>query len=103
MERNEMNKRRSGDQSAVIAGLKSENPIHRFQAICGAVNHDVRNKDVIHLIENLTNDSEIVLGYKVGILAVAAIDRLSVSKYQGDDPRIKALIDAPVWFDEVCL
>lgn len=90
--------RRSGDYNAIISGLESRNPIFRFQAICGIVNHQVFDRSIRdHLIE-LQNDNTRIIGYKISQLATAALKKFGVP-YSGDDITILKLIEAPKWFD----
>lgn len=90
--------RRSGDYKAIIAGLESRNPLFRFQAICGIVNHQVFDRSIRdHLIE-LQSDNSRIVGYKISHLATAALKKFGVP-YSGDDMTILKLIEAPEWFD----
>ena len=91
--------RRSGDLQAILAGLESDNPLSKLQAICGAINHQVFNQRIKDGLLRLQNDYTMIIGYKISQFAVAALDRFDVSKYGGDDRTIKDLIDAPKWFD----
>ena len=92
-------KRRNGNPDAILAGLASKSPIYRFQAICGAVNHNVRSEKIIDRISTLTDDKEIVMGYSIAMLAKSALAKFGISKYKGDDERIKTLIHTDIWFD----
>ena len=91
--------RRSGDLKAIIAGLESKNPLTRFQAICGAVNHQMCNRAIKEGLLALQNDHSRILGYKILELATAALDKFGAIEYHGNDAIINKLIEAPAWFD----
>ncbi len=93
-------KRRKGDRAAILDGLVSKSPVFRFQAICGAVNHNLHEQEVVARIEALVDDNAEIMGYPISALAVAALAKLGKAVYQGKDRTIKQLIDAPLWFDD---
>lgn len=92
-------KRRNGDVGAILDGLVSKSPLYRLQAICGAVNHSIRNERVLDGIKALVNDDEIIVGYKISALAIAALVKFGKAEYQGKDSDILAFIDAQTWFE----
>ena len=91
--------RRNGDPNAIMSGFISKNPLFRFQAICGAINHRVFNDAVKHQLMKLTDDPDVIIGYSISQLAIAALDRFGVSKYEGNDNSVIKLIQAEKWFD----
>lgn len=99
MSRLDEQQRRNGNLNAIMSGFISENPLYRFQAICGAVNHDVFNDAVKRQLIILADDSDVIIGYSISQLAIAALDRFNVSKYMGNDNAVIKLIQAEKWFD----
>ena len=91
--------RRSGNLSAIMDGFMSDGALYRFQAICGAVNHNVFNDSVKNQLIRMTNDGTVIMGYSISQLAIAALDRFGIAKYSGNDETVKRLIQAEKWFD----
>lgn len=91
--------RRSGNITAIMDGFMSDGALYRFQAICGAVNHNVFNDAVKNQLIRLVNDGAVIMGYSVSQLAIAALDKFGVKQYTGDDETTKELIKAEKWFD----
>ena len=92
-------KRRNGNLEAILDGMISDNPIFKLQAICGAVNNNVFNKAIKTQLERLTKDGEVVIGYSISQLAIAALDRLADIRYEGRDQTIIELIKSRKWFE----
>lgn len=95
----EQQQRRNGNLNAIMSGFMSDNPLFRFQSICGAVNNDVFNDAVKYQLVSLTDDPDVIMGYSISQLAIAALDRFKVAKYKGNDTTIKKLLLAEKWFD----
>lgn len=96
----EQQMRRNGDLNAIMSGFISQNPLFRFQAICGAINHGVFNDAVKYQLIKLADDPDVIIGYSISELAIAALDRFGVSKYEGNDSAVIRLIQAEKWFDK---
>lgn len=91
--------RRSGNVSAIMDGFVADGALYRFQAICGAVNHNIFNDAVKKQLIRLADDGTVIMGYSVSQLAIAALDKFKARKYTGDDETIKVLIQSDKWFD----
>ena len=91
--------RRNGDINAIIEGLISKSSLFRLQGICGAVNNNVCNSAIKNQLMRLTNDGTVVSGYSISQLAIAALDRFGIEKYEGDDSTVLNLLRAEKWFD----
>ena len=92
--------RREGNLDAIMSGFISKNPLSTFQAICGSVNHNVYNESIKKQLNELTGDPDIILGYSISQLAIAALHKFENVKYEGEDIIIQRLIEAPKWFDK---
>lgn len=95
----EQQQRRNGDINAIMSGFVSDNPLFRFQAICGAVNNNRFNDAIQHQLIRLAEDDDVIIGYSISQLAVAALDRFGAVKYKGTDDTVRKLLQAEKWFD----
>lgn len=92
--------RREGDLGDIMRGFASASPVSKLQAISGSINHNVYNKSIREELNRLTDDQEIILGYHISQLAIAALHRFENTRYEGDDVIVQRLIEAPKWSDK---
>ena len=91
--------RREGNLNAIMKGFVSKSPLNRLQAICGAVNHSVFNDAVKTQLIRLKDDPDVVMGYSISQLAIAALHKFNVIEYTGNDETVKMLVNTKIWFD----
>ena len=100
MSRLDEQQRREGNIDAIMSGFISSNPLFRCQAICGAVNNNKINDAIKHQLMLMTDDTDMIMGYSISQLAIAALDRFKIKQYKGDDSTVLKLIQAEKWFDK---
>ena len=82
-----------GNIELISGCLDSKNELVRMDAILWAAYHNCNDESTVSRIKELKTDSSGSMGYTVGDYAVAALDRLNIEKYSGNDRYMKAFID----------
>lgn len=89
---------KSGDQDAILKGLKHKGAIYRINALINIVRYSISSKEIVQMVYNLLKDNVFVDGYKVSDFAYAVLDLIGVKKYSGSDEQISELIDSKLDF-----
>lgn len=87
-----------GNVDAINEALNHKGALYRINGIVGCVLHSIKTDEVISVIKELLSDDVTVSGYMVSDFALAALDLLNVSKYAGNNDRVKALIKCKFQF-----
>lgn len=74
-----------GDAEAIKAGLFSDNPYYRMDALIWLTYHRLSAPELISRIQHLKNDESALMGYTIGNYAIAALSALNVEHYNGSD------------------
>ena len=84
----------AGDWSAIMQGLSHIGAFYRINATINAVRYEVRDPVVKIYLDRLKEDQIVMNGYRVSEFAISALDILGFERYNGNDLRIKRLIDS---------
>lgn len=72
----------------LIKPLISRFPYERIQGIILVVKAGRKEKPIVRLLEQLTQDESVVMGYAVKEFATAAMNKLGIKKYDGKNQKI---------------
>lgn len=85
----------SGNEKAIIAGIRSDSPIIALNAIMSGTRCGIANSDFVDGVRDIsTKSSDVIMDIPLRKFAIAALHILENKKYSGDDTIIKALIES---------
>lgn len=83
-----------GDAEVIKKCLFSASKYARIDAIRWATYHHMESSDIVARIVELKNDDSVFFGYTVSNFAIAALEKMGIEKYEGDDEYQKDLIES---------
>lgn len=93
-----IDKMKTGDKTAVVAGLSHPGAIYRMNAISFSVLFHISDAEIIQKITELKNDQVALDGYSVSDFAFAALDVMGFESYVGNKASVKNLIKSKFEF-----
>lgn len=83
---------KDGDEKSIEYGLSTDNAFLIINSIMSVINHGIRTKEIINMIEEKKCYDETVAGIEMRNVYDSALDILGIEKYKGDNPCVLSFI-----------
>lgn len=89
----------NGDRETILKGISSKTQIMVANAIIAGTQQGITDTVFVDELKKLVSNTEIILmGIPISDIAIAALDILGITKYNGDDEYIHSLITSKLAF-----
>ena len=88
-----------GDRETILKGISSKTQIMVVNAVIAGTQQGITDTVFVDELKKLVSNTEIILmGVPISNIAIAALDILGITKYDGDDEYIQSLITSKLAF-----